>query len=150
MQPEVSNDNDYNAADAITLPTPSSTEASAINLYPRAHEHTDEPLAGSSEPAIEMAERGTATAKPPSPDYKIPVHPVCDLFPRMPECDLTKLAASIREKGLLHPIVLHNGELVDGRNRLLACRQAGVEPHFVEWRDILRRRSFREQLDLDC
>jgi hypothetical protein len=67
------------------------------------------------------------------PDYGMPIHPVCDLFPMMDGNSLTGLAADIEANGLLHAIVLHEGQIVDGRNRLLACREAGVEPRFVEW-----------------
>jgi ParB-like chromosome segregation protein Spo0J len=39
------------------------------------------------------------------------------------------LAEDIRTRGLQEPIVLHrDGRIVDGRNRWLACRKAGVEP----------------------
>ncbi len=67
------------------------------------------------------------------PDYGMPVHPVCDLFPLMDKASLAGLAADIRANGLLHPIAVHEGQLVDGRNRLLACREAGIEPRFAEW-----------------
>jgi len=40
---------------------------------------------------------------------------------------------SIRSAGLLNPIVLLKGKVLDGRNRLLACKLAGVTPSFVEW-----------------
>jgi hypothetical protein len=63
----------------------------------------------------------------------LPVHPACDLFPLMDAASAAKLAADIRANGLLNSIVLHEGQIVDGRNRLLACREAGVEPRFVEW-----------------
>jgi hypothetical protein len=69
-------------------------------------------------------------------DYGMPVHPVCDLFPLMDKAALAGLAADIRANGLLHPIAVHEGQLVDGRNRLLACREAGVEPRFAEWSQI--------------
>lgn len=60
------------------------------------------------------------------------VHPVADLFPMLTEDELDELAADIEERGLLQPIVLsEDGTLLDGRNRLEACRRAGVEPHFV-------------------
>lgn len=62
-----------------------------------------------------------------------PSHPAAELFPLMLDEDLAELAADIRVHGLLEPIVLLDGQVLDGRHRLRACAQAGVEPRFVEW-----------------
>jgi hypothetical protein len=70
------------------------------------------------------------------PDYGMPIHPVCDLFPLMDASSLAGLAADIGANGLLNAIVLHEGQIVDGRNRLLACREAGQEPRFAQWREV--------------
>lgn len=60
------------------------------------------------------------------------VHPVAALFPMMSDEELDDLAADIAANGLLHPIVLDDeGTLIDGRNRLEACRRAGVDPIFA-------------------
>lgn len=69
-------------------------------------------------------------------DYGMPVHPVCDLFPLMTATELDHLVDDIQTHGLTNPIVVHTGQLVDGRNRLLACRRVGVEPSYVQWRAI--------------
>ena len=60
-------------------------------------------------------------------------HPACLLFPPLPAEEFRALVADIATRDLLHPIVLHEGLVLDGRNRLLACRQAGVEPRFTPW-----------------
>jgi site-specific DNA-methyltransferase (adenine-specific) len=60
-------------------------------------------------------------------------HPACLLFPRLTDDELQALAADIRQNGLLNPIVTLDGEILDGRNRLEACKIAGVKPRFVEW-----------------
>jgi hypothetical protein len=60
-------------------------------------------------------------------------HPAAELFPLLDEDALEALAASIAKVGLIHPIVLHDGLVLDGRNRLRACELAGVEPRFAEW-----------------
>jgi hypothetical protein len=65
----------------------------------------------------------------------MPVHPACDLFQLMDDISLSNLESDIRRNGLLNAIVVHNGELVDGRNRVIACQRAQVEPRLVEWRD---------------
>lgn len=64
----------------------------------------------------------------------LPVHPLAELFPMLPEDELVDLADDIKANGLLHPIMLdHLGEmLVDGRNRLRACEIAEVEPRFEQ------------------
>lgn len=60
-------------------------------------------------------------------------HPAAELFPFMSDEELAELAADIRAHGLLEPIVLLGGLVLDGRNRLRACEAAGVEPSFIEW-----------------
>jgi ParB-like chromosome segregation protein Spo0J len=72
----------------------------------------------------------------PTNNYGMPVHPVCDLFPSMTATELDRLADDIQIHGLTNPITVHQGQLVDGRNRILACRRVGVEPSYVQWRAI--------------
>ena len=70
-----------------------------------------------------------------SPPAELQDHPAAALFPLMdvdgPE--FGELVDDIREHGLQQPIVLHEGKILDGRNRYRACRHAGVEPRFEEW-----------------
>ena len=60
-------------------------------------------------------------------------HPAAALFPMMGQDDLEALAADIQAHGLMVPIVLHNGMVLDGRNRFAACELAEVDPVFVAW-----------------
>ena len=66
-------------------------------------------------------------------DHPFEPHDASNLFPLMDEAELAELTQDIREHGLLEPIVLYEGRVLDGRNRLLACQRAGVEPEFLEW-----------------
>ena len=61
------------------------------------------------------------------------VHPAAALFPMLDERELAELASDIKSNGLLSPVVVKDGEILDGRNRLRACEIAGVPPRFVEW-----------------
>ena len=59
------------------------------------------------------------------------VHPVAEMFPMMTEEELDELAEDIKQNGLLNPIIKDKDDvLIDGRNRLEACKRAGVEPVF--------------------
>lgn len=58
------------------------------------------------------------------------VHPAADLFPMMTDEELTALTEDIKNNGLIDPIILHEGQILDGRNRFRACEIAGVEPRF--------------------
>lgn len=60
-------------------------------------------------------------------------HPAAELFPLLDAEGLTALTADIKAHGLREPIVLHEGRVLDGRNRLRACEAAGVAPRFVQW-----------------
>ena len=53
-------------------------------------------------------------------------HPACLLFPKLTGPALDELAADIKDRGLIEPIVLLHGQVLDGKNRLAACRIAGV------------------------
>jgi ParB-like chromosome segregation protein Spo0J len=55
-------------------------------------------------------------------------HPIAELFPMMEKAKLDELAQDIKENGLEIPILIHqDGRIVDGRNRYLACKAAGVK-----------------------
>lgn len=60
------------------------------------------------------------------------IHPAAEIFPLMTGDQFQGLVEDIRENGLLEPIILFEGKILDGRNRLRACEEAGIEPHFTE------------------
>lgn len=57
-------------------------------------------------------------------------HPLADTFPMMSDDELTDQADDIRENGLLHPITLFEGMILDGRNRYISCKRAGIAPRY--------------------
>lgn len=59
-----------------------------------------------------------------------PAHPLADIFPLLPEAEVRELADDIVTYGQRMPIVLLDGMVLDGRNRLAACAFAEVEPVF--------------------
>jgi ParB-like chromosome segregation protein Spo0J len=67
--------------------------------------------------------------KPPKKPYS---YHACLAFPMMSQAELQALAEDLRQQGQLHPVVMYRGQVLDGRNRLVACEIAGVEPRFVE------------------
>jgi hypothetical protein len=60
-------------------------------------------------------------------------HPLAEIFPLLDGDDLTALADDIRKNGLRQAIVTCEGMILDGRNRLAACKIAGIEPRFKEF-----------------
>jgi hypothetical protein len=58
---------------------------------------------------------------------RMPFHPLADIFPVLGEESLWELAQDIREHGLLDPVVLHDGKILDGRCRYMACKMVRVE-----------------------
>lgn len=60
------------------------------------------------------------------------IHPAALEYPLLSDDELSSMADDIAAKGLCDPIELdQHGRLVDGRNRLEACRRAEVEPLFI-------------------
>src|SRR4051812_4625813 len=64
----------------------------------------------------------------PRPMKEPASHQMANVFPLMGEEELAQLAADIKANGLKEPILLHEGQILDGRNRWKACQMAGVEP----------------------
>jgi ParB-like chromosome segregation protein Spo0J len=60
-------------------------------------------------------------------------HEYADLFPMATDAEVQEMAADIRNRGLLCPIITLDGKVLDGRNRLRACNIAGVTPHFQKY-----------------
>lgn len=60
-------------------------------------------------------------------------HDAAALFPLMSPDRFSELVGSVKANGLIHDIVLHDGKILDGRNRYRACVEAGVEPRFISF-----------------
>lgn len=56
----------------------------------------------------------------------LPYHQYANLFPLIEGREFTDLVADIRENGLLDPIVMFDGRILDGRNRFRALLTAGL------------------------
>jgi len=60
-------------------------------------------------------------------------HTAAGIFDLLEGAAFDELAADIKAHGLKLPIVLHDGLILDGRNRYRACKAAGVDPMFRQW-----------------
>ena len=59
---------------------------------------------------------------------RLQFHPLANLFPLIEGDEFAALVEDVRANGLLVPIVLHEGMILEGRNRLRACRRRASPP----------------------
>lgn len=52
----------------------------------------------------------------------------------MPADEMLALVNDIKFNGLLHPIILFEGKILDGRHRYEACRNIGIKPKFEQYK----------------
>lgn len=62
-----------------------------------------------------------------------PAHPAANLIPVMQPDEYDQLRADIREHGLQEPIVMLDGQILDGRHRWRACHDENKPITTVEW-----------------
>ena len=60
-------------------------------------------------------------------------HPLANLFPLIEGDELVDFVEDVRANGLLVPIVLYEGMILEGRNRFRAYSAAGVAPGFEQY-----------------
>lgn len=61
------------------------------------------------------------------------IHPAAEMFPMMDDAAFEALAANIKAHGQREPIIVHDGSILDGRNRYRACLHVGTQPEFMDW-----------------
>jgi hypothetical protein len=90
-------------------------------------------LDGENVISIDAAELSGGHGEAVSPK-QFEFHDVANLFPMLDVDELKALATDIFENGQREPITLFEGKILDGRNRYVACLDAGVEPLFTEYK----------------
>ena len=58
---------------------------------------------------------------------ELTLHPLVMLFPEATEEEYASLKEDIRVNGLMNPVSLYKGEILDGRHRYKACRELADE-----------------------
>lgn len=61
------------------------------------------------------------------------VHPAAKVLPMLTDEKLSELARDLELRGQLFPIIVHEGKILDGRNRLAACKLVGRDPWIEPW-----------------
>lgn len=74
----------------------------------------------------------------PLTDPELTVHPLAERFPEIPAKEFEELVQSIKELGLLEPIIINQAhQILDGRHRYRACQQLGVKVPTAQLEDVL-------------
>jgi ParB-like chromosome segregation protein Spo0J len=89
----------------------------------------------SESPELRAPPQNTAMELNPinNPPARPAPHPICLLIPSADDDELQDLTDDIRAHGLIAPIVLFEGMILDGRNRAAACERAGIAPRYVQF-----------------
>jgi ParB-like chromosome segregation protein Spo0J len=59
-------------------------------------------------------------------------HEAACIFPMMSDQEIDSLSQDIAANGLQVPVEIFNGQIIDGRNRWMACLKAGVDAETIE------------------
>ena len=60
-------------------------------------------------------------------------HPLADIFPLIHGPEFAELKKDIKANGVIEPIWMYEGKILDGRNRFRACQETGARPEFREY-----------------
>ena len=60
-------------------------------------------------------------------------HEIANIFPLIQGAEFDELVADIAKNGLVEPVVIYEGKILDGRNRYNACQKAGITPDTVTY-----------------
>ena len=63
---------------------------------------------------------------------KYKIHPAANIFPMLSDADFAALKADIEANGQVEEIAFFENQVIDGRNRLRACEELGIEPFGFE------------------
>jgi hypothetical protein len=63
-------------------------------------------------------------------ESRLPIHPYAELFRQMIFPEFDRLCGDILLNGLQAEIVIHEGQVLEGRHRYLACLAKRVTPRF--------------------
>ena len=61
------------------------------------------------------------------------IHELANLIPTMSDDEFHELVKDIEANGLLEPIMLYEGRILDGRHRYRACMEIGLLPEYEEY-----------------
>ena len=64
-------------------------------------------------------------------DIYLPFHEATSLFPDMTPEEFAALKSDIAVHGLRQPILVFRNQVIDGRQRLRACKELGLAPHYI-------------------
>jgi len=98
-----------------------------------------------------MGKRGHSGRPPKEPSF----HPEAAFYPLIEGTEFSELIEDIKKNGLIEPIVLLDGQIIDGRNRYRACVEAGITPSYVRktiknpTEYVLSRNHYRRHLTPD-
>ena len=61
------------------------------------------------------------------------IHALASLFPPMSDDEFAAICEDVKSNGLVEPIILLDGEVLDGIHRLRACLSADITPRYQDW-----------------
>jgi hypothetical protein len=104
--------------------------------YMRAYENRAQIEAQMRTPGTHLASLNEALAimaRPAATKQELTLHPYAGIFPAMTAEEFSGLKESIQAVGQIVPITVYQGQVIDGKERLRACRELGIDPIVREW-----------------
>ena len=68
---------------------------------------------------------------------KLELHPLCKKFPAYSKEDFADVRADIKKNNQIDPIVLFDGQILDGKHRYEICIELDIEPKIINFEDMV-------------